>query len=446
MKVLIVDDMDDNREILEKLIKRFQVQHNVSFEIFEASDGAKAVTLAREVDMDLIFMDINMPVMNGLEATKLIKRFSPNSMIIVVSSEHDDDMQTNILQAGAEDYVHKPVNPSVMLSRLANYHKLLSSRNAIGFQTQAMNTFTKSVYSYHVRFFISNDDDLAQFWETLLMRFDYHNHINNLSDLVRFLYHLATYQLQKSYKCNVYLEEDAENFYFTMDNMKLLSVTLISKMIDKYCSFVKYEIKDDHLTFVLSRVESVNAHEVQDDTSADEVIDKVTVAEKTPKASLDTKPMPMQTVQALQTYDDLLDEETLSEFEHIVLKLKTEISMMGTSSLELDDIDTMHGYITELANILNTTTDTYSISESLKNFSLLLDEYGEEFLAKSQDVAQMVQAFINDIMMWKEMIFYTGAPSVDFLNNSISSNVEMIRAVFIDTGSEDEDLGDIFDF
>jgi len=58
----------------------------------------------------------------------------------------------------------------------------------------------------------------------------------------------------------------------------------------------------------------------------------------------------------------------------------------------------------------------------------------------------MVKAFLNDIILWKEMVFYSGAPSVDFLNSSIGSNVEMIRAVFIDDDSGADELDDIFDF
>lgn len=439
MKILVVDDMEDNREIVEKLLKRFGAEKKEKCEIFSAANGQEAIDITSKERIDLIFMDINMPVMNGLEATKIIKKSCPDTMIIVVSSEHDEDVKVEILQAGAEDYINKPFSPAIMMSRFSNYFKLLNSRNKINFQSQAMNTLTNNIYSYQMSFFISNDDELAQFWETMLMRFDYHNYITNLSDFVRFLYQLATYQLQKSYKCHIYLEEDAENFYFTMDNMKLLPVEPMREMIHKYCAMAQYDIKDDYLTFVLPRIqeelETVQAKPSQEAGSLD----------KSPNELIIPTPEPV-VAQTLQTYEEILDPEILAEFEHIVLKLKTEISMMGTSSLELDDIDTMHGYMTELAGMLSTTNDAYPISEALKNLAMLLEEYNREFLEKSKDVASMVQAFINDIMMWKEMIFYTGAPSVDFLNNSISSNVEMIRAVFIDTASEGDSLDDIFDF
>jgi hypothetical protein len=59
---------------------------------------------------------------------------------------------------------------------------------------------------------------------------------------------------------------------------------------------------------------------------------------------------------------------------------------------------------------------------------------------------EMMVSFINDLLMWKEMIFETGAPSVDFLNSSISSNVQMIRAVFVSDDTAEEDMDDIFDF
>lgn len=442
MKVLIVDDITDNIEILEKLLSRYNKECIDSCDIFTACNGQEAVDIATKDSMDLIFMDIKMPVMDGLEATKIIKSSSPNSMIIVVSSENDEKIKVDILNAGAEDYVTKPFSPAIMLNRLANYHKLIRSRNSIGFQTRAVNTFTHNVYSYQTKFFITNDDELAQFWETMLMRFEYQQHIASLSDFVRFLHHLGSYQVQKSYKCHIYLEEDAKHFYFTMDNMELFSQDMIAAIIQKHCAFAMYEIKGDYLSFAVARIgpESEKVVEEKAPISSEDVVKpSVDVTVATTESSLPEE--------QLQTYADILDAASLAELEHISAKLKTEISMMGTSSLEMDDIETMNGYMQQLATILSISQDAFVISEALKNFSHLLEEYSDNFLAMSKGVSHMVEAFVNDLIMWKDMVFYTGAPSVDFLNSSISSSVEMIRAVVIDEQvSSDDNIDDIFDF
>ncbi len=433
MKILIVDDIADNREMLEKLVKRYSSKTEGDCEIFQAENGQDAVYLCEQESMDLIFMDIVMPVMDGLEATQQIKKISPNSMIVVISSENDEATKTKILQEGAEDYILKPFSSAIMLSRLNNYHKLIASRNSIGFQCTAVNTFTRNVYNYQTRFLITNEDELAQFWETLLVRLEYQNVISNLSDIVRFLYYLGSYQLQKSYKFHVIIEEDEENFYFSMDNVSILSEEVMQKGIAKFCSFFSFNIEGNWISFATARCNKKCTAESQSETQQ----------QQQPQTAV-VKIEPKEEV-VLRTYD-ILDADTRGEFEHVVAKLKTEISLMGSSSLEIDDIDTIHEYIKHLVNMLGACPDAYTIAEALRGFSGLLEDHSETFLEKSQELAGMVKAFVNDIETWKDMVFYTGAPSVDFLDNSISSSVEMIKAVFVEEGSSQEELDDIFDF
>jgi len=433
MKILIVDDISENREVLERLIKQYSRKYETDVEVFHAQNGQEGVDICNEINIDLIFMDIVMPVMNGVEATTIIKKEHPAIMIIVISSENDESVKTEVLQAGAEDYVLKPFSSAIMLSRLNNYKTLIQSRNTIGYHPRAINIFTHKVYSYQVKFFLSNDDELAQFWETMLVRLEFQNHITHLSDFVRFLFRLGTYQLQKAYKCHVYLEEDEHNFYFTMDNMKLLSKDGVTNIVEKYCSGAVYELKNDLLTFVLPRI-------------SEELSPIISITDAKPHENIQAVSTPVSTIkETLQTYD-ILDNGALEEFDYIISKLQTEVMMMGSSSLELDDIETMNEHIKKLASILSISKDAYEISASLNDFSSLLDEYSEPFLQMSQDLSHMMTSFINDLLMWKEMIFHTGAPSVDFLNSSISSNVQMIRAVFVNDDTAEEDMDDIFDF
>jgi len=445
MNILIVDDISDNRDSLERLIQQYSRKYSVETKVFSAKNGQEGVDICNAYAIDLIFMDIIMPVMDGLEATQIIKKKNPSIMIIVVSSENDEKIKTEILQAGAEDYVLKPFSSAIMINRLNNYSKLINSRNSIGYQTKAINIFTRNIYSYQLKFFLSNDDELAQFWETMLVRLEFQNHIAQLSDFVRFLFRLGTFQLQKAYKCHVYIEEDEHSFYFTMDNMKLLPANTIHQMIEKYCSNAVYDIEGDLLTFALPRLAedlSVPSPAVGQAPQEEKVRPTEPTEPTEPTVSLPSASVRKQT---LQTYD-ILDEDALEEFEYIISKLQTEISLMGSSSLELDDIDTMNEYITKLSALLSISQDAYAISASLKEFSELLDAYKEPFLAMSKDLSTMMTSFINDLVMWKEMIFHTGAPSVDFLNSSISSNVQMIRAVFVTDDTAEEDMDDIFDF
>jgi len=432
MNILIVDDIEDNIDSLERLMKQFSRKKDIHFNFFRAQNGQVAINICNDNEIDLIFMDIVMPVMNGLEATKIIKLNHPKIMIVAVSSEKQDSTIQEILNNGAEDYVNKPFNSSVMLTRLDNYTKLINSRNSIGYQTKAINVFTHKIYSYQINFFISNEDELAQFWETMLVRLEFQEHVEHLSDFVRFIFQIGAVQLKKSYKFNIYVEEDNDYFYFTMNNMKLLPIDYLNKISEKSCKNAIINLKDDLMSFALPRVdETLLKDEVKpiEDTSTYEEIKTVVEIKK----------------EVLNTYE-ILDVDELDDFEFVLSKLKTEITMMGTTDLNIDDIDTINENIHKLANILSSSSDAYNISSSLNDLCSLLNEYSDDFLLKSKDLSDLMSSFLNDLIMWKKMVFYTGAPSVNFLDDSIISNVQMVRAMLIVDENISDDLDDIFDF
>lgn len=430
MNILIADDMQDNREALERLIRHYTRKYQTSCHIYEAENGVQAVSICDKYEIDLIFMDIRMPVMDGLDATKIIKQKHPLVMIVVVSSESDESIKKEILHNGAEDYIMKPFSSSIMLSRLNNYAKLLASRNTIHYQPKAVNIITRDIYSYQMRFFISNEDELAQLWETLLIRLEFNKYIQEINDLMRLFYNIANLQIKKSYKCTITLEEDLDNFYFTINYINLKNENSIKKILKEYTRPIVYEIEKDLLSISVPRNKEENKSvAIKHNAATSEPSPAVSSPEKT----------------KLQTYD-LLDEEELNELGFIINKLKTEIKFMGTIDLEIEDIDTINTYIHKISTILSKSNDTYHISKSLEELCSILNEYSDEFLAQSNNLADLMQSFINDISMWRDMIFYTGAPSPDFLDSSICSNVQMIRAVFISDESAEDNLDDIFCF
>lgn len=103
IKVLLVDDHTVVRQGLRALLKGEQ---NIEV-IGEAENGRDAVTLARETLPDVVLMDVAMPQLNGLEATRQILRDSPKAKILVLSSYGDDDSVSQLMKAGASGYLIK---------------------------------------------------------------------------------------------------------------------------------------------------------------------------------------------------------------------------------------------------------------------------------------------------------------------------------------------------
>jgi len=112
--VLLIEDQEDNRRILRALLT------SAGFEIVEAVDGEAGVAAARAHVPDLILMDIQLPVIDGLEATRRIKarpelRHIP---IIAVTSYALSGDEAKAREAGCDDYVTKPFRPRQLLAKI----------------------------------------------------------------------------------------------------------------------------------------------------------------------------------------------------------------------------------------------------------------------------------------------------------------------------------------
>ena len=105
-RVLLVEDTEDNRFMMRRLLEM------VGYEVIEARNGQEAVTLAEEEGPALILMDLSLPIIDGLAATRLIRKIPSAAKIpIVAVSAHDTaDFQQEALAAGCNGYVTKPID------------------------------------------------------------------------------------------------------------------------------------------------------------------------------------------------------------------------------------------------------------------------------------------------------------------------------------------------
>lgn len=113
--VLIVDDNKINQKITQKTLSKYQIESTL------ADNGEDAIQLAKKNTYDLILMDIHMPKMNGIEATKNIRTFNTIVPIIALTAVEMDENKSEILDSGINDIVHKPYNLTVFLDLIFKY-------------------------------------------------------------------------------------------------------------------------------------------------------------------------------------------------------------------------------------------------------------------------------------------------------------------------------------
>lgn len=114
--VLIAEDADDNYFLLTAILKKTKLN------LLRAKDGQEAVDICKEKDgIDAILMDLSMPIMDGLEATKQIKIFNPDIPIIAQTAYAMEADRELTFEAGCDDYISKPIRRNILLELLYKY-------------------------------------------------------------------------------------------------------------------------------------------------------------------------------------------------------------------------------------------------------------------------------------------------------------------------------------
>lgn len=114
VSILIIDDEEDIRELLQYNLKK------EGFNVMDAENGEKGIQLMKANHPDLVLLDVMMPGMDGIEVCETI-RSTPGlekTLVCFLTARNEDYSQIAGLDAGADDYVSKPIRPKVLISRI----------------------------------------------------------------------------------------------------------------------------------------------------------------------------------------------------------------------------------------------------------------------------------------------------------------------------------------
>lgn len=119
IRLILADDHTLFREGIRLLLER---QDDIEV-LGEAADGRQAVELARRLQPNVVLMDLGMPELNGLEATRQIHQLVPGARVLVLTMHDTDDYFFRVLEAGASGYLLKEAAPTELISAIRSVHE-----------------------------------------------------------------------------------------------------------------------------------------------------------------------------------------------------------------------------------------------------------------------------------------------------------------------------------
>lgn len=116
-KILLVEDNEMNRDMLSRRLKR------KGYEVISATDGARGISMAQSEEPDLILMDISLPIMDGLQATRQLKGdLNTRAIPVIALTAHAmAGDREKCLDAGCDDYATKPVEFPQLLAKIESF-------------------------------------------------------------------------------------------------------------------------------------------------------------------------------------------------------------------------------------------------------------------------------------------------------------------------------------
>jgi two-component system alkaline phosphatase synthesis response regulator PhoP len=114
-KILVVDDENDILEFIQYNLKK------EGYDVHLAHNGQEAIDIGKKIKPDLILLDVMMPVMDGIEACKIMKSDSTfdQTFIVFLTARAEEYSEIAGFNAGADDYIAKPIKPRVLISRIS---------------------------------------------------------------------------------------------------------------------------------------------------------------------------------------------------------------------------------------------------------------------------------------------------------------------------------------
>lgn len=425
--VLIVDDNQDNLTTLELLVEGMP-----DISVSTAYNGAEAVEAVKNGSIDLVLMDIMMPVMDGIEATRQIRQFNKQVMIVAISALDDERSKNTMIRNGCEDYITKPIEETVFKRRMKNYFELLDLRHTFQPDELAVNLFTKEVSNRSVQFRVRNKTALAEFWEFYLADTD--KSVDHLSDCVRIIYALSSFILETRNTLTILAEENSTHLFFTMTfGAATIGEGVVRSILQKHYPKGRFVIREEMISFMLDKIPLKQPDELAaEQRSEDEKILRKTHENKThARDYVENTPINIVgRLEDMEAQEDEIDSKII-EFE---------------ARLADDVLHEVGELYLRYALVIEELVEFQHLAYAIESLAKLLKESTVETLTEKQQktLTTMLLNILEDLSNWRKTIFILReAQDIHYLDASLLSSCMQTEMVLNteEKPAEDDDAG-----
>lgn len=449
VRVLIVDDIEDNRIILKSLCRKID-----SITTYEAENGLQALERVSEGGIDIVLMDVMMPVMDGYEATKRIKELSVTPYILVVTAVTDKETEQSFSQLGVDGYIKKPIDKELLRAKLEFFSNAVLIKKGVKTGLSSKKPITiqaTSCRNFKTYFSIENDEDIMSFGIYISERKEYFEKSVTFAfeEALATVYKLCKQLSKASHAVTLVVEEDFERLYLTIIPNTAINADELLTNIERHPSV---NIQTEHsLMYIAIDMKEEGASEPKrplEPKTPPSTKEKIALSDEDLRMLRfsHTNKISATTYAEELTRDGVIDEiYDLKDIESVWHDAVTDFKEKKTrdSLVVLAD-----GAISDYAKTVNKLYEFSAIGYALSSLAAFLKTLNEETLnGVNAKLAMLLEHVVADLASWRETIFVARETAdIHYLDSSLLSSCMQIDAIASGkvAESDDEDELELF--
>ncbi len=445
ISILITDDIEDNRLILKNICKKLK-----DVRVLEAVNGLEATQIVENEDIDIVLMDVMMPVMDGFEATKIIKEMDTPPYLLIITAVSDKETEDKFIKLGIDGYVRKPVDKEAIKSKLEGLISSCLVKKGAKTGMSAKKPISKQAgkcRNFKTYFYISDEEDAMSLglWLTDLKSKNDAGITFEFEDDLAAVYKLCKSCIKVNSPLTVIVEEDFENAYLTFIPSNSIDCMEINDMLS---ASVKKNLLCEttliYLTIKMGNESKMNFAEPLKPNA--EPKEKITVSEEDVELLRRSHTDKISARQFVADFAETGSMDEIYDLKDIEEKWKELNSDLSSSNTKEALISLIDGAIDEYSRVINRIYEFSAIGYALSSLCAFLRSIEEERVPTvSQKLSMLLGLVLDDLVSWRNNIFVIQETAdIHYLDSSLLSSCMQIDALISEkVAAADDDDDDL---